>query len=222
MADSRVTVPNRTQLSQYSVNRPGWEAIRQSLYHFQSYAAPGVTQLSFFQVAVGAAAGQLSDTNMQNAGLLPTNQEFLIQSIEVYFFPTVPAVAAANPSAFGAQAVAAAVNDCYLFGRTGNLQLTIGSKPYLQEAPLGRFPGKVHYAVDAALSDVTTAGAALQSRIAVPYWVGRPYLLSPADLYLISTQNFLVTLNWPEGLQVIANAARVGVVLDGYLYRRSQ
>jgi hypothetical protein len=222
MADSRMNVPNRTQLSQYSVNRPGWEAIRQSLFHFQAYAAAGTTQLTFFQTPIGSATGQGSDTNMQNAGLLPTNQEFLVQSIEVYFFPTVPAVAAANPSAFGAQAVAAAVNDAYLFGRTGNLAFVIGSKPYLNEAPLGRFPGKVHFAVDAAVADISTTGASMQSRIAVPYWVGRPYLLSPADLYLISTQNFSVTLNWPEGAQAIANPARVGVVLDGYLYRRSQ
>jgi hypothetical protein len=217
-----MSVPNRTQLSQYAVNRPGWEAIRQSLYHFQAYAAAGTPQLTFFGVTSGGAAGQLSDTNMTNQGLLPTNQEFLIQSIEVYFFPTVPAVTAANPSAFGVPATAAAVNDCYIFGRTGNLLLTIGSKPYLQEAPLGRFPGKVHFSVDAALSDSTTAGAGQATRLAVPYWVGRPYLLSPADLYLISTQNFSVSLNWPEGVQAIANAARVGVVLDGYLYRRSQ
>lgn len=32
-------VPTRAQLSKYSVNRPGWEAIRQSLYDFAAYAA---------------------------------------------------------------------------------------------------------------------------------------------------------------------------------------
>lgn len=215
-------VPNRAQLNRFNVNRNGWEAVRQSLYDFTAYAAAGQTQLTFFALPVGQSSKTLSDTNMLLAGQLPANQEFLVQSIEVLFLPTVPAVAAANPSAFGAQAVAAGVNDAYIVSRTGNLNFVIGSKSYLQEAPLGRFPAKTGLEVRAALADVTTAGAALQSRIAFARSVGRPYLLSPADLRLTSTQNFSVTLNWPEGVQAIANAGRIGVILDGILYRRSQ
>lgn len=216
-------VPSRAQLGKYSVNRAGWEAIRQTLYDFQVYAAAGQAQLTFFSQPIGGAAARTaSDTNMTLAGQIPANQEFLAQSIEVHFFPTAPAVAAANPSAFGAQAVAAQINDAYLVGRTGNLSLVIGSKPYLQEAPLGRFPAKTGFELHAALADVTTAGASLQSRIAFGRWCGRPYLLSPADLLITANQNFAVTLNWPEGVQAIANPARIGVVLDGILYRRSQ
>lgn len=222
-------VPNRAQAARYSVNREGWEAIRQSLYDFQQYAAAGSTQLSFFNLPIGqgtsyAGGGtkNLSDTNMTLAGQLPANQEFLIQSIEVVFIPTTPTVAAAMPAAFGAQAVAVQVNDAYIFRRSGNLVLTIGSKPYLQEAPLQRFPSKTHFEVNAALADVTTAGAALQSRIAYGKATGRPYLLSPVDLLLPQNQNFGITLNWPEGVQAISNPARVGVILDGILYRKSQ
>lgn len=215
-------VPNRSQLNRFNVNRNGWEAVRQSLYDFTAYAAAGQTQLTFFALPVGQSSKTLSDTNMSLAGQLPANQEFLVQSIEVLFLPTVPAVAAANPSAFGAQAVAAGVNDAYIVSRTGNLTFTIGSKPYLQEAPLGRFPAKTGLEVRAALADVSTAGANFQSRIAFARAVGRPYLLSPADLRLTSTQNFSVTLNWPEGVQAITNAGRIGVILDGVLYRRSQ
>lgn len=215
-------VPNRSQLNRFNVNRNGWEAVRQSLYDFTTYAAAGQTQLTFFALPVGQSSKTLSDTNMTLAGQLPANQEFLVQSIEVLFLPTVPAVAAANPSAFGAQAVAAHVNDAYLVSRTGNLNFTIGSKSYLQESPLGRFPAKTGLEVRAALADVSTAGANFQSRIAFARAVGRPYLLSPADLRLVSTQNFSVTLNWPEGVQAITNAGRIGVILDGVLYRRSQ
>jgi len=216
-------VPSRAQLGKYSVNRPGWEAVRQSLYDFQAYAAAGQALLTFFsQPKGGAAARTPSDTNMTLAGQIPANQEFLVQSIEVPFFPTVPAVAAANPSAFGAQAVAAQLNDAYLVGRTGNLVLTIGSKPYLEEAPVGRFPAKTGFEISAALADVTTAGASLQSRIGFGRWCGRPYLLSPADLLLTANQNFSVTLNWPEGVQAITNPGRIGVILDGIMYRRSQ
>lgn len=222
-------VPQRSELSRYSVNREGWEAIRQSLFDFQQYVAAGSTQLSFFNLPIGqgtsyAGGGtkSLSDTNMTLAGQLPANQEFLIQSIEVVFLPTTPTVAAAMPAAFGAQAVAVHVNDNYIFRRSGNLVLTIGSKPYLQEAPLMRFPSKTHFEVRAALSDVSTAGASLQSRIAVGRADGRPYLLSPVDLLLPQNQNFGITLNWPEGAQAITNPARCGVILDGILYRRSQ
>lgn len=215
-------VPTRAQLSKYSVNREGWEAIRQSLYDYQAYAQAGQTQLTFFALPVGQGGKTLSDTNMTLAGQLPKNQEFLLQSIEVFFSPTTPTVAAQMPAAFGAQAAALLVNDSYIVGRGGNLTLTVGSKPYLQEAPLGRFPQKAHFAVDAALSDATTAGAALQNRAAFGFWTGRPYLLDPAPLLLVENQNFSITLSWPEGVQAITNPGRIGVILDGILYRRSQ
>lgn len=215
-------VPTRAQLSKYSVNRPGWEAIKQSLYDYQAYAAAGQTNLTFFALPVGQSSKTLSDTNMTLAGQLPKNQEFLIQSIEVFFSPTTPTVAAQMPAAFGAQAIAQIINDSYIVGRAGNLTLTIGSKPYLQEAPLGRFPQKAAFTVDGALADVTSAGASLQSRLAFGQWRGRPYLLDPAPLLLPENQNFSVSLAWPEGVQAITNPGRIGVILDGILYRRSQ
>ena len=214
-------IPSYDGLSQYNVNRPGWEAIRQTLYDYQAYAAAGATQLTYFAVPTGQGGKTLSDTNMNLAGQLPANQEFLVQSIEVHFLPTVPAVAADNPAAQGIKAIANIVNDAYRFYRTGNLQLVIGSKPYLTEAPLGRFPTKVAFTINAA---VALAGevADANSRIAYAQSTGRPYLLAPTNLRLVSTQNFQVTLNWPEGVQAITNPARVGVILDGILYRRSQ
>lgn len=218
------SVPTRAQLQRYSVNRPGWEAIRQSLYDFQTYPAAGSTQLTFFAIPIGQGGKTLSDTNMTLAGQLPTGNEFLVQSIEVIFFPTVPAVAAQNPAAFGQQAVANIINDVYTVYRTGNLVFSVLQKDYLQEAPLGRFPPKTRFTVRAALADATTAGANQQSRIAYAYAEGRPYLLSPADILLVSNQNFSVRLNWPEGAQALpsGNPGRIGVILDGILYRKSQ
>lgn len=215
-------VPTRAQLSRYSVNRPGWEAIRQSLYDYQAYAAAGQTSLTFFAVPVGQGNKTLSDTNMVLAGQLPANQEFLIQSIEIDFFPTTPTVAAQMPGAFGAGVAQQLLNDVYIVGRSGNVNLTIGSKPYLQEAPIGKFPPKAYFCVDAALSDATSAAANLQGRSGYARWGGRPYVLEPAPLLLPQNQNFSLTISWPEGVQAITNPGRIGVKFDGYLYRRSQ
>lgn len=215
-------IVTRAQLGRYSVYREGWEAVKQSLYDFQAYPAAGASQLTFFALPIGQNGKTRSDTNMTLAGQLPANQEFLITSVEVMFFPTTPSVAAQMPAAYGAAAAAQIVNDAYIVGRSGNLELVVGSKPYLQEAPIGRFPPKTRLDVRAALADASTAAANQQSRIAFPVWAGRPYLLDPIPLLLPQNANFVVTLNWPEGAQAITNPARIGVVLDGYLYRRSQ
>lgn len=220
--NNQMGVPNREQLSQFVVNRSGWEGIRQSLYDFQAYPAAGATNLQFFAVPLGQGGKTLSDTNMNLAGQLPTNKEFLVESVHVYFTPTTPTVAAQMPAAFGAQAVPEIINDSYIFRRSGNLVFEIGSKNYLEEAPLMRFPPKNTFHVEGALADVSTAGADLQSRIAYGDAIGVPYILKPASLLLTSNQNFNVSIRYPEGVQAITNPARVGVVLEGILYRRSQ
>lgn len=224
-------IPNLADLQKYVVNREGWEVIKQSFYDSAVYAAAGQVALNFFSTPIGqgvAALGggvkTLSDTNMNLAGQLPANQGFLIEGIEVSFEPTTPSVAAQLPAAFGAQAIAQIVNDSYVFRRSGSLTLTIGSKPYLQEAPLMKFPASSDFAVSAALADVTTAGASLQSRIAYGKAVGRPYSLGSAPIFLTANQNFGVQLAWQEGVQALpsTNPARVRVSLFGLLYRRSQ
>lgn len=221
-------IPNRSQLDAFNVNRDGWEAITNTLYDSTAYAAAGQTQLQFFSTPVGQGTGfgggakTYSDTNMTLAGQLPANQEFLIQSLEILFDPTTPTVAAAMPASLDAAANAAQViiNDAYIFWRAGNLTLTIGSKPYCQEGPLMKFPPKAWFELHAALASSTTADTkALKTGFATSR--GRPYLLK-APLRLVSSQNFGVSLNWPEGLQTISNPARITVSLDGVLYRRSQ
>ena len=221
MNGNQGNVPSIAQLGQYDLTLPNWEAITQSLYDRVTYAAAGQTSLSFFATPNGSGGKTLSDTNLQLSGQLAANNQMLIQSLELRFCYTTPTVAANMPAAFGAQAVAAQVNDTYIFYRAGNLQLVIGDKPYLREAPLGKFPPKTNFRVDAALADVSTAGASFQSRIANAFIDGRPYLLK-APLRLGENQGFTLTLNWPEGVQAITNPATVQCVLDGIFYRKSQ
>lgn len=217
-------------VDQFSVTNEKWEVIRQSLFDSVAYPAAGTPQMTFFAVQKGQGIGfgggakTLSDTNMTLSGQIPTNQSFLVKSVSLMFWPTTPSVTAQLPAVFGAQAPANIINDEYVFWRAGNLVFIIGSKPYLEEAPMGIFPSRTYFDVAGALADTTTAAAASQSRIAKANMKGQPYHISPADLRLEANMNFGLTLNWPEGVQALpsGNPAWVKMRLDGLLYRRSQ
>jgi hypothetical protein len=231
--------PTIGYLRRFAVNRPGQpEVIRQRFYDHLLYPTAGVTQLTFFALpqgqgittALGAAVGgakTLADTNMKLAGQLPALVNFVIQSIEVTF--ESGGSAAANTfinapegefTAVAADATAAPVNDKALFYKSGWLELNIGNKNYLTEAPLGSFPPKVQTVIDAAVGTNSATTGVMEYRRANQ--AGRPYFIDPA-LSLMSNQNFAVTLNWPG---VVATPSgfngRVGVILDGFTYRASQ
>ena len=205
------------RLNRNSVNRAGEaEVVRQSLYDFQTYPAAGQTQMIFFQVPQGQAGKTKFDTNMEVAGSLPAPKRFIIETIEIEFFP------GGLPSAFGAPTALNNVNDVYTFSQNGFLDLFIGSKSYLTEAPLGRFPSSNRMAVNAAFADASTAAANLQSRSGYASLAGAPYRLEP-NIALVATQNFSVSLNWPTAIALPSTVnARVGVVMKGLLYRNSQ
>lgn len=211
--------PSMAELEKFNVNRAGeFEAIRQSIYDFQTYAQAGQTQLIFFQVPAGQSGKTLADTNMELAGQLPNPKMQLVQSIELLFYPSV------LPSR-GAIADEASIflNDTYLVSKSGWLEFFIGSKSYLREAPIGRFPPKSKLEGFAAIATSLTAGAATQSRDTYAAFAGRPYMIDPWIL-LKPTQNFNVTLNWTtaQALNAADTAARIGVALDGVQYRNSQ
>ncbi len=217
--NGKIAIQGPGDLAKYRVNRPGQlEVLRQSLYDFQAYAAAGQTSLTFFQVPVGQSSKTKADTNMTLAGQLPAGQQFLIQSMEVYFYP---GTVFPGGVAGGAAIVDAFVNDVWEV-RSGSafLELNVGSKNYLTEAPLMRFPPKTRLEGFAAQSDSAVAAATTFMRTSYADASGRPY---PVDPYLLleSTQNFNVNINWPAVI-AITNAGRIGVVLDGLLIRNSQ
>lgn len=208
-------IPSLDELAQFAVNRPGQvEVVRSSLYDFQAYAQAGQTQLQFFQVPKGQSSKTFADTNMTVAGVLPAPQSFLIESIEIYFFP------AGDPSIFGTAAAAENVNDVYDVFKSGWLELFIGSKPYLDEAPLGKFPPRCGLTGWAALSNASTETALQATSISYASFGGPTYQLQP-NILLTPSQNFIVTLNWPTAVAISA-AGRIGINLGGVLYRNSQ
>lgn len=221
----RGTVPSIEELNtRYAVNRAGQqEAVRQTLYDFQTYALGGQTSLTFFAVPQGQSSKTLADTNLELAGSLPAPKRFLVESIEVYFYPGGE-VNQAVPLAADFVDQDQITDDVYTVAQSGYLDFFIGSKSYLTEAPIGRFPPKTRLDVESAIG---ASGAG--SVATVGGWVsqyasfsGRPYFLDP-PIPLIPTQNFRVTLNWPAAVPLPSGAnGRIGVVLDGILYRLSQ
>ena len=200
----------------FAVNRPTKEGIRSSLYDFQSYALGGQTQLLFFQIPKGQSSKTAFDTNMEAAGSLPSPKQFLIETLEIYFFPGVPV----DTIATTATNTPKQADDMFTFIQNGYLDLFIGSKSYLTEAPLGRFPASTGMRLDSSLSGTFAAPNMAKSEYAAPQ--GLIYRIQP-EILLEPTQNFNVSLNWPTAIPNPSGvAARIGVVMRGILYRNSQ
>jgi hypothetical protein len=208
--------PALSDLGRYDVNRSGQvEAIWNPLYHRQTYAQAGQLLLTFFQTPLGAAATPtLASTNMKSAGQLPRPQEFLCTGIQVHL---------RSPAAVGRQAA----NVTTVTTNWNNLEaaleslswldFTIGSKSYVQDGPLSKFPPQFGLGGVGATS--IFAAAAQTAVIDYAKGAGRYYAISPVRIP--ANQNFSVTLNW-TAVQAIAADSLCSVILDGYLYRLSQ
>jgi hypothetical protein len=209
-------VPNSLDdLQQYNPNLPNAiEAIWQPFYDMQSYPTAGQTQLLFFQVPQGQSSKTFSDTNMTLAGQFPAPTAFLTTAIQVLFMPGFAnsasnALAAATPNAN--------LNDVVKVADAGYLQLQIGSKIYLTDAPLGKFPPNFSVGGLQAYTGTFAAGVGVSSDFARA--IGRYYEITP--LLIPMNQNFSISLNWPTAVATTA-IGRIAVILDGFYYRQSQ
>ncbi len=207
--------PSLEQLEQYNVNVEGQpEVIFQPIYDFQEYPVAGFGELAFFQVPEGQAGKTFDDTNMSLTAALAVPINMAITDIQVWFFPQ-------NVVSETGNAVALNWNDAYTVLRQGNLQLEIGSKEYLVDAPLLKFPPASRLAGQAALSDTTTAGAAQLTKIDYASAAGMIYNIVP--LRLISQQNFVVRVRFTPAVALPSTVAgRIGVHFGGYRYRLAQ
>lgn len=181
------------------------ESLWQPLYDYAQYSA-AQNAIVFFQnpigqAGVGIANKTILDTNMELSGQIPKGQAFFITGIQVEMMPLYD-IAGAALSEFS--------NDVYEFYRTGALILTIGSKAFATQAPLMKFSPTNRLVVD------TSTGVATSS-IQYATSVGREFTTEP--LMLESNQNFNVQL---LQLPLPSAEVRVGVTLNGYLYRNAQ
>lgn len=215
----KVCAPSRDMLTpgRFSVNDlDQMEAITQPLYSYQLYPAAGATNLVFFQTpASGTVTGE--DTNMLAAGQLPGPQKFLIQGIGIDFLSGLAA------STLGADTANSQFADAYAILKRGRCRLVIGTKEYLEIAPLMALPPRSHMGGVAAVTSATTAAASLQTLISTGYSDGDVFM--PVPLLLEATQNFRVVLDWPAGAVAVPSTnatSRIGVILYGTLYRSPQ
>lgn len=235
-------IPSAADFNSRRVTNPGQaEVVRQRFYDYLLYPAAGQAQLTFFSQpigqgitsAIGAVVGTGKtqfDTNLELPNTLPSGKQFMIESIEVLFFPG--AVATANtytPAQFGAfNATASAANvqvigganDVMTFYQAGMLELNVLSKNYLRETPPLCFPPKAHFDFSGDVS--SNAAATGVSGFALAKAAGRPYYISP-EITLQPAVNFEVLLRYPAAVPLPSTFnARVGVILDGYFQRASQ
>jgi hypothetical protein len=187
------------------------EMIQQALYDYQAYAAAGGTSFTFFQQPAGQSSKTLADTNMTLAGQLPQGQAFLVTGMEVPFFSG----ASATPAIQVGQ-----LEDINAIYKAGFLTLTIGTKPYTQDAPIGVFPQS--FGVSGLTAVATTVAATTEVR-EVSRIVGSPYSLSAGPLLLTPSVNFNVQIGFATAVALPSGAdGRFGVRLKGMLYRLAQ
>jgi len=220
---NRSRPPALDSLARFNPNLPNSiEGVWQPFYDFQAYAAAGQTELLFFQVPQGQSSKTRADTNMTNAGMFPSPTAFFVTGIMVPFFPNNdPTVASAT-----VQRQLANWQDAIDVAESGYLEFSIGSKTYLTDAPLGKFPPNFTVGGVAAVAIAimpTTAGltapAFPQTDVDYARAQGRYYEITP---FLIpATQNFQVALRWPTAVATVV-AGRIGVILDGFWFRNSQ
>lgn len=187
----------------FSVNMNGVvEALWQPIYDTLVYPAAGATNLVAFQNPVGVGGTTKAATNVQSAGMFPAGQNFIATEITVEFTPGAVTTAAAY------------FTDLLAFSNSGWLELNVGSKNYLTEAPMGAFPTK-HRLQPFAVNDASAAPTVFR------YAQNRGEIYNITPVLIPQNQNFAVTLQWPVLVPVSAQAS-IQVKLGGYLFRTAQ
>ena len=210
-----------SQLQNYNVNVEGQPLVNwQPLWDYQTYANAGFTgKTLFFQVPVGQGTKTLEDTNMKLGGQLGAPVNMLVTGIESVFRPGVSPVVLAG----GVAVTASLLNDLYaVHGARMSVEVTIGDKPWLQEAPLGVFPSQFY--LDGPGSAVHYTQAAPADELALAdYAAFRGPMYQIVPWRLISSQTFVLAVNSPALVALPSGIdARWGFRLHGYRFGLAQ
>lgn len=204
------SIPSQWE-SYVTQNGIGLEVVPHILYDTATYVSATTVSLAFFQTS----RATLDLSNVQNPGLLPNPQAFLIQNIAVGFKvrPQTADSGAAVPTSF-----VSLLDDMVQIINNGIFRMVIGEKRY-GPWPLSRLP--ISTGVKASLGTMAGAEAA---NITQTYGItdGPLYALMP-NLLIAPLQQFSVTLEWPAGaLTTSATNTIMTVLFDGQLSRAIQ
>ena len=185
----------------------GLEVIPHMLYDTATYVDATTVDLPFFN----AVRATLDLGNLQQPGMLPNPQSFLIENIRLYFKVNVFADDQGAAGAFASR-----INDIVLLVNTGVFRLTIGEKRY-GPWPLWTLPASTF-----VKGMLAVAGAEAANLVTDYGQVDGPlYGLFP-NLMISPLQNFQVNLEWPAGtVNTTANVV-TQVLFDGKLARAIQ
>ncbi len=214
------------KLQRFAMLRQGEEAIPYTLFHHKNLAAGTLSvKYTFFNVPVGAqdpdtgAAASEEDTNMYQAGLLSAPNRFLVRKIHVPVTTITNETIPVGSVTDGA--VESKVDDIAKVTLRGLVLFKLLNKEYLRVAPIAKFPAG--YGLYGALSAATTVAATTISNAFVsngmPSW-NEGY---PDALPLETQTSFEGSVGFPKSPQpVTTNAIRLGMMLDGVMYRPEQ
>lgn len=216
-----LSYPTTPMLQQFAVNVPNLEELLwQPLYDYLPYPTTGSLQISFFQRQLGSSGATLADTNMVMSSSVPRGQIFLMTGIEIGLY-MAPEDLSVNSADAATAFAPTAVEEFYkIMTGKGSFQLTIGSKPYAQVAPLLKLAANqnVQANMSAALAN-TTASTITSGANGLPWVAGKSFDIVP--LLLPANQNFAATVNF-NSLLTVTTEARIGVTLNGYMGRQAQ
>lgn len=238
MQTNMTNAPGLDEAMQFATERPRTvEVVGQSLYDLQEYPAAGRSEFEFFSTPVGQgvsafAAGRaktFADTNMEAPKMLPQGVSHLLTAIYVTAFRSLAQseygfVAGTGPAPSTTQDTVPAILE------NGALSLIIGSKSFLSEAKLTRFPMPQRIKQDGDLAtNSATAGSIValyeaslgavnngESAAPLVYVIDPPILIPPQ-------QNFAVKLSFLPPIATVSTGVHIlGVFMDGYRYRYAQ
>lgn len=175
------------------------EVTYQPLYHYRSGNRKGDLagkRFDFFNVPVGVQGYTFLDTNMFIPNRLPRPVEYMITGVRVVAQFSDP--------------------DVYMRVLSdSNLELMLGSKAYLRDGPLYKFPTMfpvpLSFTIPQLFPDANQhieALKAYEEKVKHAY-----YAITP--LRIVADQNFGVTIMLADEI----DGGRLGVILDGFAYR---
>lgn len=206
--------------------RGGEEAIRYTLFHHKDFTASTLLgPYQYFNVPIGAqdpdtgAQATQEDTNMQAASLLTAPNRMLVTKINVPIGPSTATSITVGSTANGA--TESFKDDVTRIVWRGLFTFTLLNKEYLRLSPLGLLGSGlgVWGSIAAATTNTTTniTNALVNNGAPSSHEGYRVFL----PLETQTTFNAQISFPKSSGLTTLA-AVRIGVMLNGVLYRPEQ